>query len=451
MSAAPAPSADALRRLSVLELLRAQRDPLTFLGGLATDPRDLILLAFGRRRVALLKHPDLVQQMLVAEHARTEKGRTFERALFFVFLGQGLLNSKGEAHRRQRRLVLPAFHRTRIAGYGQAMVDAAERTMRSWRHGETRDLAADMTNLTLDVVGHTLFSSDIQGTVQAITDSFGQLSVDINRLAFPGAAWLLRSPLPFARRIRRAQETLNEIVYRLIRERRQQGTDTGDLLSMLLLAEDAEHPGERLSDEEVRDQVMTLFFAGHETTANALTWTCWLLARHPEIEAALHAELAQALAGRKPTFADVPQLVLTEQIIRESMRLYPPVWALARRALEDLSFGGEAIPRDALLVASPWISHRDPRWYPEPDVFRPTRWTPEFRAALPRFAYYPFGGGARSCMGENYAWTEFILIIATLASRWKFAPTEDSHLVAPHGRITLHADRPVRLRLVQRK
>jgi cytochrome P450 len=389
--------------------------------------------------------------MLVAEHAHTEKGRTFERALFFVFLGDGLLNSKGEAHRRQRRLVLPAFHRSRLAGYGRSMVDAATKLSGTWQDGDVRDVSADYTRLTLDVVGHTLFSSDIGGVVHAITDSFRQLSIDINRLAFPGAAWLLRSPLPFARRIRQAQVTLDEIVYTLIRQRRVRNEDTGDLLSMLLLAEDAEHPGERLSDREVRDQVMTLFFAGHETTANALTWTTWLLARHPDIQAALEAELEAVLAGRTPGFEDVPKLVLTEQIIREAMRLYPPVWALARRSLADLTFADLVIPRDSLLVASPWISHRDPRWYSEPDAFRPTRWTPEFRAALPRFAYYPFGGGARSCIGENYAWTEFILIIATLCQEWRFHAAADSHLVQPHGRITLHADRPVRLKLERRK
>ncbi|MDB6093886.1 MAG: cytochrome [Verrucomicrobia bacterium] len=450
MSSLPPTIATSSRRISLLEMFRAQRDPLRFLDSLKSSSADVVHLTFGRLSVALLKHPDLVQQMLVAENATTEKGRAFERALFFQFLGGGLLNSKGEEHRRQRRLVLPAFHRSRLAGYGNAMVEAADRVTAQWRDGEVRDLTADMFTLTLDVVGHTLFSADVKGTAQAITDAFNQLSIGVNRLSFPGAKWLLRSPLSFARKIRRGQATLDAIVYALIRERRSRLEDTGDLLSMLLLAEDAEHPGQHLSDEEVRDQVMTLFFAGHETTSNALTWTCWLLARHPAIEAALHAELAQVLGDRAPTFADVPNLVLTEQVIRESMRLYPPVWAMARRTLVELDFAGQKIPCPSLLVACPWITHRDARWFPDPDQFQPTRWTREFRTALPRFAYFPFGGGARSCIGENFAWMEFILIIARFAQQWRFGTTADSHLVKPQGRITLHPDRPVQLRLQRR-
>lgn len=438
------------RRISPLRLAWSLRNPTGLLTEIAGWPGDVAQAQIAGRNVALLKHPDLVQQLLVADSARVEKGRTFERALFFLFLGDGLLNSKGEAHRRQRRLMLPAFHRSRLAGYGRAMVQAANATTASWRDGDTRDLSAEMMALTLSVVGSTLLSSGVGGSAQSISNAFGRLTAHVNRLAFPGAKWLLRTPLPFARRLRDAERLLNETVFQLIRERRASGQDTGDLLSMLLLAEDSERPGEHLSDTEVRDQVMTLFFAGHETTANALTWTLWLLASHPEVETALHAELAQVLGARAPAFEDVPQLPFTEQIVREVLRLYPPVWAIGRRALEDLTFNGIAVPRDSLILASQWVSHRDARWYPEPDTFRPQRWTPAFRAALPRFAYFPFGGGPRSCIGENFAWTELVLIVATLAQQWRFSVTPQTGKVRPHARITLHPDREVRLRLHRR-
>lgn len=436
--------------MSPLKLAWSLRNPTGLLSEIATWPGDLAQAQIGKRTVALLKHPDLVQQLLVADSSRVEKGRTFERALFFRFLGDGLLNSKGEAHRRQRRLMLPGFHRARLAGYGRAMVGATASASARWQDGETRDLSAEMMALTLSVVGCTLFSSGVGNTAETISDAFSRLTANVNKLAFPGARLLLKTPLPFARRIHEAERTLNETVFALIRAHRARGEDTGDLLSMLLLAEDSERPGEHLSDVEVRDQVMTLFFAGHETSANALTWTLWLLAQHPEVEAALHAELATVLGDRAPAFEDAARLTFTEQIIREVLRLYPPVWAIGRRTLADLNFNGTTVPRDSLVLASQWVSHRDARYYPEPDRFLPSRWTPGFRTALPRFAYYPFGGGPRSCIGENFAWTELTLIIATLTQRWRFSTTADTAKVRPHARITLHPNREVRLRLHRR-
>lgn len=438
------------RRVPVMRFLWGQRDLLGLMHRLAREPGDVDLFKIGRRTIALLKHPDLVQQVLVADGAKTEKGRTQERARFFRFLGDGLLNIEGAGHRRQRRLVLPAFHRARLGGYGQVMVDSALNTVAAWKDGEERDLVADMTELTLTVVARTLFSSDVKGTGREIADSFNEMSANINRLMFPGASLLLNLPLPFVAKIDEAQQRLDDIVYALIRERRAQGTDTGDLLSMLLLAEDAEAPGERLTDLEVRDQVMTMFFAGHETTANALTWIFWLLAQHPEIEKKLHEEVDRVLAGRDAGFADLPQLALTEQIVREAMRLYPPVWTMGRKTTADVTLGQCTVPPESLIVVSQWVMHRDPRWYSEPDRFQPERWTPAFRAALPRFAYFPFGGGARSCIGENFAWMEFILIVATIARRWRFGFTDAAAKVKPLARITLHPDRAVPLRLHKR-
>ena len=438
------------RRISLVRFLWAQNSPLKFFSKLALDSSDVNYVQIGARSIVLLKNPDLVQQLLVKDAVATRKGRTKERALFFRFLGDGLLNSEDPAHRRQRRLILPAFHRSRLTGYGDAVVNTAIAHSSVWRNGEVRDLGADMSALTLAVVANTLFSADVKDTAEGIATAFNQLTSNINRMMFPGATWLLKLPVPFAKRIQYAQDTLNAMVNALIQKRRSEGKDTGDLLSMLLLAEDAERPGEHLSDNEVRDQAMTLFFAGHETTSNALTWVFWLLSQHSDIEDKLHAELAQVLNGRVPSYDDFPRLVVTEQIVREVMRLYPPVWTIGRQTTEQLTFGDYQTPKGSLIIASQWIIHRDPRWFAQPLAFRPERWTPEFRASIPRFAYFPFGGGSRSCIGENFAWMELVLIVATIAQRWRFTLTHDAHCVTPQGRITLHPDRSVRLRLHKR-
>jgi cytochrome P450 len=438
--------------MSVPQFLWKRRNLLIFLEEIRDWPGDRAEIKVGRQTVTVLKHPELIQQLLVGYTGQTAKGRSAERKRFFAFLGDGLLNSEGEPHRRQRRLVLPAFHRSRLAGYGELIGATTLALTAGWRAGEIRDVSAEMMALTLAVVGRTLFSSpETDGDAgNAISHGFNDMVGHLNRLIFPGATWLLRLPLPFATRIRRAQTTLDQAVYRLINERRQSGADTGDLLSTLLLAEDAERPGERLSDHEVRDQMMTLFFAGQETTANALTWIWWLLATHPAVEEGLHGELARVLGGRAATFGDVAQLPYANQIVSEAMRLYPPVWTMGRQALADLDFGGAVAPKGSLILAPQWLLHHDPRWFSEPAQFQPERWTPAFRSMLPRFAYFPFGGGARSCIGENFAWTEIVLVVAALAQRWRFRATPQTAAVRPFPRITLCPDRPVSLKLEQR-
>jgi cytochrome P450 len=435
------------RRMSLPRFLWARRRPLDMMDAICRWPGDLAEVRIGRQSFVLLKHPDLVHELLVTHAARIAKGHTAERRRFFAFLGEGLLNSDGDTHRRQRRLVLPAFHRSRLAQYGEAMVRTTDSALSVWRENEVRDVARDMMKLTLSIVGHTLFSSDVGGTADAIAAGFDNLVTDLNRMIFPGASLLLGSPMPFARRIRRSQAALDEIVYGLIRARRAQPADTGDLLSTLLLAEDAERPGEHLDDVEIRNQVMTLFFAGQGTTANALSWVFWLLARHPEVQSALQEELSRALAGRAPTFADVPGLVLAGQIVTEAMRLYPPVWTMGREATEDIELGGVPIRKGTLVLASQWVIHRDPRWYDEPMAFKPARWTDTFRGTLPRFAYFPFGGGARSCIGENFAWAEMILVLASVAGKWRLSMTAEADTVRPRPKISLGPDGPVLLRL----
>jgi cytochrome P450 len=444
------PATATSRRLSVPGFLWARRKPLELMDRIALWPGDLAEARIGRQSFVLLKTPELVHELLVVNGPNFSKGHTAERRRFFTFLGEGLLNSDGDAHRRQRRLVLPAFHRSRLAHYGETMVRTTEAAISGWRDGEVRDLASDLNQLTLAVVGHTLFASDVGGAADSIAAGFDHLVTDLNRMIFPGAALALRSPLPFARRIRRSQAALDKVVYDLIRSRRAQPADTGDLLSTLLMAEDAERPGERLDDGEIRNQVMTLFFAGQGTTANALCWVFWLLAGHPEVEAALLREIGFVLGGRSPAFADVPNLAYAGQVVTEAMRLFPPVWTMGREALVDVQLGGHMVRRGTLVLASQWIIHRDPRFFEDPQAFRPERWTDDFRKALPRFAYFPFGGGARSCIGENFAWAEMVLVLATIAGRWKLAMTPEASGIRPRPKISLGPDRPLRLRAERR-
>lgn len=416
-------------------------------GDIGRWPGDLAEVTVGRQKFVVLKSPALVQELLVGNAGKIAKGRTAERNRFFAFLGDGLLNSEGDAHNRQRRLVLPAFHRSRLSHYGEVIVRDTNNLLSTWKDGGVRDVSNDMMNLTLSIVGDALFSAEAEDDAGTIAAGFDRLVTDLNRLIFPGASLLLRSSLPFARRIRRAQATLDEIVYGVIRRRRARPADTGDLLSTLLMAEDADRPGERLSDAEIRNQVMTLFFAGQGTTASALGWALWLLAKNPEVQTALRTELIHAVGSRAPAFADIANLPFLAQIIREVLRLYPPVWTMGRQALEDLYLGGNIVRKGTLVLSSQWIVQRDERWYEAPQEFRPKRWTNEFQASLPRFAYFPFGGGARSCIGENFAWAELTLILATIVGGWRLTMEPESAHLLPYPRISLGHDGPVRLRL----
>jgi cytochrome P450 len=334
-------------------------------------------------------------------------------------LGEGLLTSEREFHLRQRRLAQPGFHRQRIASYGAVMAEYADRWRRRWTGGQRVDLHAEMMGLTLAVVGKTLFDYDMAVDSGHIAQS---LQIFLEKFRFrllPFAALVERLPLPGMIRLRRARERVDSIVYRIIRERRASGRDHGDLLSMLLAAQDVEGDGGSMTDQQLRDEAITLILAGHETTSNALTWAFYLLSQHPDVEARLHAELHAALAGRLPAADDLPALPYTEMVLAESMRLYPPAYAIGRWTLEDHAFGPYEIPRHSIVLCSQWVMHRDPRFYPHPERFDPGRWTSEARAARPKFAYFPFGGGNRVCIGEGFAWMEGILILAALAQQWR--------------------------------
>jgi cytochrome P450 len=428
-------------------VVRARRDLAGFLLGLHREQGDVARAQLGNLRVHLLAHPDHVRDVLVTHQRAFMKGHVLQRAK--MLLGEGLLTSEGEFHLRQRRLVQPAFHRQRIAAYAQVMVDRASITGDRWQDGATVDMDHEMMALTLAIVTRTLFDADVDAEADEIGSALTEVLRLFQTVFIPGMQLLDRLPLPHTRRFARARGRLDATIYRLIGERRAErarGEDRGDLLSMMLSAQDAEGDGGSMTDEQLRDEAMTLFLAGHETTANALTWTWYLLSQHPEVEATLHAELDRVLGDRRASADDLASLPYTRMVLSESMRLYPPAYAIGRRALEPYEVAGVLIPPGSLVVVSPLVTQRDSRWFPDPERFDPTRWTAEAQASRPKFSYFPFGGGTRVCIGDQFAWTEGMLVLATLAQRWR-AELAAGQRVAMKPMITLRTRYGMRMAL----
>jgi len=421
------------------------RDPLGYLTALVREYGDISTLRYYNFRVYFVNHPDLIEAVLVTQNRKFIKGRILRanRRLF----GNGLLTSEGDFWLRQRRLAQPAFHRTRIASYAETMVRFAERLTGDWKHGEERDIHVEMMRLTLQIVAKTLFDADVDGEAQQVghaLEAIMELNSDFRKL-------ILMPPwLPTPRNIKASMATrrLDKIIFRFIEQRRASGKDTGDLLSMLLAAQDED--GWRMNDQQLRDEAMTIFLAGHETTANALSWTWLLLAQNPACEEKLQAELATLLGGRTPSLEDLPNLRYVGHVISESMRLYPPAWGMARVAVEDVEIGGYPIPKGCGVSLAQWSVHRDARWFDSPLEFRPERWEGDLAKRLHRFAYFPFGGGPRQCIGNNFALMEATLLLATIAQRFRIGivPT---HPVVPMPSITLRPRYGIRASLHQRK
>lgn len=411
-----------------------QQNPLTYEYRLARDYGDVVAIRWVNRHAYFLNHPDHVRQVLVDDAAKFYKAPIY-RELLSYFLGNGLLTSDGEFWRRQRKLAQPAFHHKRIQAYGEVMAAYAERQLREWRPGETRAIDQDMMRLTLSIVAKTLFDADIERSANQVGAALTVLLEVTNaRIQSPiqwFPAWL---PTPANRQRRAAVRALDAIVMGLIDERRAAGDDRGDLLSMLMQARD--DAGHGMTDQQLRDEAVTLVLAGHETTANALTWTWYLLAQHPAVEAKLHAELDTVLAGRRPTADDLRRLTYTDMVVKEAMRLYPPIPSFARQAVDDLEIGGYPVPRGLIISISPYALHRDARWYPEPDKFVPERFAEENAKRLPKYAYLPFSSGPRVCIGNTFAAMEAVLLLATIAQRYRLrlAP---GHPVVPQATLTL--------------
>lgn len=387
---------------------------------------DVTYLRLFRQPAYLLNHPDLSRDLLINSNSKFVKGRALQRAK--MLLGDGLLTSEGSDHLRQRRMIQPAFHRERIEGYASVMTEQALRTREAWRSGETLDIDKEMMRLTLRIVASTLLSSDVNAETDEVGDAMTDLIELFDFLLIPFSEYLEKLPLPQAIRCRRAIATLDRVIYGIIEERRRNPEDRGDLLSMLLLARDEEDGGS-MSDKQVRDEALTLFLAGHETTANAMTFTWYLLSQNPEAERKLHEEIDDVLSDREPGFGDIPKLKYTEAVFAESMRLYPPAWAMGRYSLEDHEFGGYLVPKGSLVLISPFVIHRDARFWDEADEFRPERWEKQsVKEAGQKFIYLPFSRGVRSCIGEGFAWTEGILLIAAIAKKWRLRLAEGQKL-----------------------
>ena len=398
---------------------------------LQRDYGDIVTMRYYNFRVFFVSHPDYIEQVLVTDNRKFIKGRILRknRQLF----GNGLLTSEGDFWLRQRRLAQPAFHRARIASYADTMVKFASRIASEWSSGEERDIHAEMMRLTLSIVAKTLFDADVDREAKRVgqaLEAIMHLNSDFRKLILT-PTWL---PTPRKIRATIATAKLNRIVYRFIDERRAAGTDNGDLLSMLLAARDDD--GSCMTNRQLRDESITIFLAGHETTANALSWTWMLLSQNPQVEATLHEELDRVLAGRAPTVEDLPDLRYTSHVVTESMRLYPPAWGMARIAIEDAEIAGYPIPKGCGVSLAQWVVHRDPRWFEAPLEFRPERWEGDLLKRIPRFAYFPFGGGPRQCIGNNFAVMEATLLLATLAQQFRISLMPGREII-PAASITL--------------
>lgn len=415
-----------------------RRDPLKFLTDIAREQGDVARFRLGSQDAFLLNHPDFIRDVLVTHQANFQKARA---PLTLRLLGEGLLTSDGAFHRRQRRLVQPAFHHRRIAAYADTMIEHGARLRANWRDTGTIDASEEMRRLMLGIVAKTLFGADIE---DAEAHEVGEAMAEIRDL-FETTALPHAEPLDetnnalAARRFQLASDRLDSIIYRIIAERRRSGIDHGDLISMLVLAQEEESgDGDGMTDEQVRDEAMTIFLAGHDTTTNALTWTWYLLSQHPQVEAKLHAELDAVLHdARLPRAEDFSQLVYAEMIVSEALRLYPPAWRIGRRVTKDFAIGGHQIPAGSLVFVSQHVTHRDARWFDEPERFDPERWTTQTRDALPPFAYFPFGGGAHRCIGEGFARTASVLLLATLASGWRLRLAVNPNEIQPQPLLTL--------------
>jgi cytochrome P450 len=414
-----------------------QRNPLRLFTEATRHYGPIVRFRFGTREVYFMSHPDYVKHVLQEHNRNYHKSLAYDKTR--PMLGYGLLTSEDEFWRRQRRLVQPAFHRKYIGSFATTMTDATDAMLERWepyaQTGQPFDVAKEMMRLTLTIVGKTLFSTDVSGEAdrvgQALTIALEHTSKRMQALFDLGE----KLPTPENRRFNEAIRTLDEVVYGMIEERRRTGAAYNDLLSLLLHAQD-EDTGERMSDKQLRDEAMTIFLAGHETTANALSWTWYLLSKHPDVARTLRAEVNQVLGGRVPTLEDLPKLRYTKMVIDESLRLFPPAWGVGRTALGDDEIDGYRIPGGAIVALSAYVTHRLPEFWDNPEGFDPERWTPERNEKRPRFAYFPFGGGPRLCIGNNFALMEAQLIVATIAQRYRI-DLVPGHPIVPEPMVTL--------------
>jgi cytochrome P450 len=420
-------------------------DMLAFVESCARDYGDVVRLRLAGRDVWIVNHPTLVEELLVHRHRDYTKHHAFFWSNVEAIFGKGLLTNEGDDWLRQRRLIQPTFHPDRVAEYARIMVERTERTLAGWRAGEIRDVRQEMMALTFQIVAETLFGADVRGDVAEIGAAFNvgidEIAVRLRRpVRFPD--WV---PVPSNRRYRRAVARMDELIVRIIRERRAAGfEERDDLLSRMLRARDE---AGTMDEGQLRDEVMTMLLAGHETTALALTWTWSLLSRHPGADARVHAEVEGILGSRPPEPEDMARLPYVERAFKEALRLYPPAYGFGREAVMESELDGWKIPRGMTLLVFSWLLHRDRRWWEDPLRFDPDRWKDGLEERIPRLANMPFGGGPRVCIGHRFAMAEGILIVAAIARRYRLEWLAEP---VPFTSITLRPSGDLRARLVAR-
>jgi len=407
-------------------------NPITLFQHLADKYGDIAHYKIGWNHIVFLNHPDYIREVLVVQNDNFIKERTVQRSK--MLLGQGMITAEGADHRMQRQVAQPAFHRQRIPEYAGTVVREAVRMRDSWKAGEQRNIAIDMMHLTLNIVAQTLFATDLRDEVHELADAINRIMGLYNFLVMlPAAEWLVHVRPPGLAAFVRARKRIDAVVYRMIEVHRREHSDRGSLLDMMLAASPDRSES---SERSLRDQVITIFLAGYETVANALSWTWYLLSQNPDCEQRMHAEIDRQLQGRTAGYEDLPRLRYVEMVLAEAMRLYPPAWAMGRYARNDFQLGDYFLPANTTVLISQFITHRDPRFFPDPLRFDPERFTAETKMRRTKFTYFPFGAGFRQCIGESFAWMEGVLVLATLAQRWKLRLVA-GHRVEPEPLITL--------------
>ena len=431
------------RGLSTIgSIIEYSQKPLEFSTRCAHEYGDVVFLSLGPIRMYLFNHPSLIEEVLSKQNQNFIKDISY-RVLKGVF-GDGLLLSDGELWKRHRRLMQSAFNSDRIATYASTIVADTAQMLTKWQPGKIRDVHQEMSQLTVKVITQAMFGVDVTETALEIGEALD--TIMLNYFHQAETSFLLPTWLPTSsnRKAHQATKRLNEIVYAIIDQRRKVPKD--DLLSKMLQVQDED--GSQLTHQELRDEVMTLLLAGHETTANALTWTLMLLAQNPEAEAKLREEVQSVLGERLPTIADIPQLRYTEMVIKESMRLYPPAWTLGREVTHDCQIGNYRLNRGATVYVSQWVVHRDPRFFQNPEQFCPERWQDNLEQRLPRCTYFPFGAGPRVCIGKVFAMMEATLILAMIAQKFRLTLVPH-HPIELLPSITLRPKQGVKMLLAQ--
>jgi cytochrome P450 len=425
-------------------------NPIVLFQHLAEKYGDIAHYKIGWHHIVFLNHPEYIREVLVVQNDNFIKERTVQRTR--MLLGEGMITSEDAEHRAQRQVAQPAFHRQRIQEYGAAFVDEAARARESWKDGGQRDVAIDMMHLTLKIVARTLFAADLQNEVLELADAINRIMGLYNFLVMlPAAEWLVHLRPPGLAAFVKARKRIDAVVYRMMDAHRRRGGNGGSLLDLMLTASSNESESDAgpEAQQALRDQVITIFLAGYETVANALIWTWYLLSQNPDCERRCHEEVDSVLQGRLPTVEDLPRLHYVEMVMAESMRLYPPAWAMGRYARNDFQLGEYRLPARTTVLISQFVTHRDPRYFPDPLRFDPQRFTAEAKSKRAKFTYFPFGAGVRQCIGESFAWMEGVLVLATFLQKWKLRLVPNQ-CVEPQPLITLRPKYGMRMQVEAR-